>query len=285
MIGEYIQNDGVSLAVRQWGERGRPTVLLVHGYPDNSRVWEPVAERLAERYHVVAYDVRGAGESSIPRRTRDYRLEYLIDDLAAVADHVSPQAPVHLVGHDWGSIQCWEAVTEPRLQERFASFTSISGPCLDHVGRRLRQGGGGIRKTLDQLRRSWYIGFFHLPLLAAMGWRRGLGHRWPAILQRREGITLSEDPAVRTRDGVHGIKLYRANILRRLLWPRERRTDIPVQIIVPTEDPFVGPNLTLGLEPWVPNLTRFEVDAGHWLPLSRPGDLAQYVDEFIRPST
>lgn len=282
---EHIQSNGTTLALRYWGERGRPTVLLVHGYPDNSHVWDGVAKRLAGRYHVVAYDVRGAGDSDIPRRTRDYRLEYLIDDLAAVADAVSPGEAVHLVGHDWGSIQAWEAVTEPRLQHRFASFTSISGPCLDHVGMRLRGGGGGIRKTLDQLRRSWYIGLFHLPLLASLGWRRGLGRRWPAMLQRREGITLSEDPAVRTRDGIHGIKLYRANILRRLLRPRERRTGVPVQVIVPLRDPFVGPNLTLGLERWVPNLTRIEVDAGHWLPLSRPDELAGYVDDFISPST
>lgn len=278
---EYIQSNGVRLALWRWGNPERPTVLLVHGYPDNHHVWEPLAERLARNYHVVAYDVRGAGESSIPRRTRDYRLEYLIDDLAAVAAHASPREPVHLVGHDWGSIQCWEAVTEPRLQKHFASLTSISGPSLDHAGLNLRgatKGGGRLR----QLARSWYIGFFHLPLLAPLGWRLGLGRRWPSILKRREGITLSgDDPEVRSRDGVHGIKLYRANILRRLLWPRERHTDIPVQIIVPTKDPFVGPNLTLGLEPWVPNLTRFEVDAGHWLPLSRPDKLAEHIDAFI----
>lgn len=278
---EQLRNKDVTLAIRRWGDRERPTILLVHGYPDNSRVWEPVAERLARDYHVVAYDVRGAGESSIPGKTRDYRLEYLIDDLAAVADHVSPRKPVHLVGHDWGSIQAWEAVTEPRLQKHFASFTSISGPSLDHAGLNMRgvtEGGGRLR----QLLRSWYIGFFHLPFLAPLMWRLGLGRHWPAILRRREDIVLSgDDPETRTRDGVHGIKLYRANILRRLLWPRERRTDIPVQIIVPTGDPFVGPNLTLGLEPWVPNLTRFEVDAGHWLPLSRPDDLARYVDAFI----
>lgn len=277
---ERIRSNGVDLAVRHWGDYGAPTMLLVHGYPDNSSVWDAVAERLADRYHVVAYDVRGAGASGIPRRTRDYRLEILAADLAAVAAAVSPGQPVHLVGHDWGSIQAWEAVTEPALQGNFASFTTISGPCLDHAGQRLGGAGGeGAGSTLAQLRRSWYIGAFHLPLLAPLVWRAGLGRRWPALLQRWEGVSVPDDPA-RTSDGVHGIKLYRANIARRLLRPRERRTDLPVQVLVPTRDPFVGPELTRGLERLAPNCTRVEIDAGHWLPLSRPDSVAQYIDSF-----
>jgi pimeloyl-ACP methyl ester carboxylesterase len=278
---EHIQSNGVTLAIRHWGDRARPTVLLVHGYPDNHRVWLPVAERLAADFHVIAYDVRGAGSSGIPPRTRDYRLNVLAGDLATVAAAVSPDEPVHLVGHDWGSIQCWEAVTEPRLRGHFASFTSISGPCLDHAALRMRgAGGGGLRDTLAQLRRSWYIAAFHLPFLAPLSWRLGLGRRWPAMMRRREGVTVPDDPA-RTRDGVHGIKLYRANFMPRLLKPRDRRTDVPVQILVPLRDPFVGPELSRNLERWVPRLTRIEVDAGHWLPLSHPDAVAARVRDFI----
>jgi len=61
-------SDGVSLAVHRYTEvdPGRPTVLAIHGWPDNHRVWDGVAEELAGRYNFVAYDVRGAGESSRP---------------------------------------------------------------------------------------------------------------------------------------------------------------------------------------------------------------------------
>lgn len=276
---ETVGGDGVDLAVRHQGDRNRPVLLLVHGYPDNRSVWDAVAERLADRYHVVSYDVRGAGGSTRPRRTRYYRLEHLIADMAAVADAASPDRPVHLVGHDWGAIQAWEAATEPSLRGRFASLTAISGPCLDHVGQRLRGvagGGGGVA----QLARSWYVGAFHLPLLAPLAWRTFLGSRWPDLMRRREGVTPPADP-VRTRDGIDGIKLYRANVLRRLLHPRERRTDMPVQLIVPTRDPFVGPALSRGVETWAPNLTRVEIDAGHWLPLARPADTAALIDRFV----
>ena len=58
-----VQGDGVELAVFESGPEGAPTVVLVHGFPDTQAVWDGVAEILAERFHVVAYDVRGAGDS------------------------------------------------------------------------------------------------------------------------------------------------------------------------------------------------------------------------------
>src|ERR1700691_2096541 len=100
-----IRGSGLDLALSERGDRARPTVVLVHGFPNTSGVWEPVARRLSERFHVVAYDVRGAGDSDVPDRRADYTLPVLVEDMAAVIAAVSPAAPVHLVAHDWGSIQ------------------------------------------------------------------------------------------------------------------------------------------------------------------------------------
>ena len=60
--------DGITLAVHAYTEIDprRPTVLAVHGYPDNHHLWDGVAEHLSDRYNLVAYDVRGAGESGRP---------------------------------------------------------------------------------------------------------------------------------------------------------------------------------------------------------------------------
>ena len=100
-----VSRDGVDLAVRTWSADKSPTVILVHGYPDANHVWEKVAERLSRDFRVVAYDVRGAGNSSVPQGRAAYKLRELRDDLHAVMDAVSPNEKVHLVGHDWGSIQ------------------------------------------------------------------------------------------------------------------------------------------------------------------------------------
>lgn len=282
-----VQSGDVALAVYTWGEpgQGKPTIVLVHGYPDAAGVWEATAKILAERFRVVAYDVRGAGLSGKPARTRDYRLQHLVDDLAAVIDAISPQRPVHLVGHDWGSMQSWEAVTTSRLQGRIASYTSISGPSLDHAGHWLRKRlGSGSPAKLAQVARqaahSWYMGLFHLPGIAPSMWKFGMDKLWPAMLRRMEGTRADAGPT-RRGDGALGVNLYRANVSQRLLRPNLRRTDIPVQLICPKRDKFMVAEIWDDLPQWAPNLWRRDADAGHWIPLSHPALVAEWTAAFV----
>ncbi len=275
-----VIRDGINLATRRRGNPNGPTVLFVHGYPDNGEVWDAVAGALGDDYQLITYDVRGAGASSSPRARRAYRLEALRDDLFAVIDALSPGRPVHLVGHDWGSIQAWEAVTEPGAAKRIASYTSLSGPCLDHVGQSLRD-AGDLAGSLRQLAKSWYIGAFHIPALAPLAWKLGLGDAWPNLLRRTEGLSAPANPT-QSRDGAQGVALYRANMLPRLLHPRERRTTVPVQLLVARRDRYVGPALLDSVPPWTGQLWRRELNTGHWGPLLGHAPLtARYLKAFI----
>jgi pimeloyl-ACP methyl ester carboxylesterase len=181
--------EGVELSVRERGNAAAPTVVLVHGYPDSKEVWSPVAERLAGRFHVVQYDVRGCGASTAPRPLRGgFTLEKLTGDFLAVADAVSPEAPVHLVGHDWGSVQGWEFATAAATKGRIASFTSISGPSLDHFGhwiadRLRRPSARGVRQLLGQGAKSWYVYALCTPVLPERAWRGPLGPCGPGQLR------------------------------------------------------------------------------------------------------
>ena len=284
---------GVPLAVYAAGDPARPTVLLVHGYPDTHTVWDDVADALAADHHVVRYDVRGAGESGRPHRVADYRLPHLADDLLAVADAVSPDRPVHVVAHDWGSVQSWEAVTRPGARARIASYTSVSGPCLDHVGhwnrrRTLRPTPRHLLQLVNQFTHSWYIAAFHVPVLAPAVWRHGLARRWGSLLRRIEGVeprpghpqpTLAED-------AVHGILLYRANMLPRTLRPRLRPTEVPVLLVTLARDTYVRPALNEDLDRWVPSLRRRTLDTGHWAALLVHGaELAALVRGFVADPT
>ncbi|WP_296030564.1 SDR family oxidoreductase [uncultured Alcanivorax sp.] len=279
-----VSRDGVDLAVRTWSSDKSPTVVLVHGYPDANHVWEKVAERLSRDFKVVAYDVRGAGNSSIPKDRAAYKLRQLRDDLHAVMDAVCPNEKVHLVGHDWGSIQTWESVTDPGAEQRIASYTTLSGPCLDHVGQwmkaRLREQKVGT--VLNQLAHSWYIGAFQLPVLAPTLWKVGLAKAWPQLLRRSENLH-SETSATQQQDGIHGIELYRANMRPALLKPRERYTKVPVQLIVAREDNYVRPAMLEDLHLWTDRLWRRELDCGHWGPLLQHPDVtARWIREFIQ---
>ncbi|MQA10705.1 MAG: SDR family oxidoreductase [Pseudonocardiaceae bacterium] len=283
--------DGVTLAVRRYGDPAAPTVVCVHGYPDNASVWDNVVPLLAKRYHVVTYDVRGAGESDRPRDRAAYRLDVLVEDLNAVLDAVSPDRPVHLLGHDWGSIQCWHGVTGERLGGRVASFTSISGPCLDHVGAwmrsRLRPNIRSLRELTRQLASSVYIGFFLIPLLPELAWRLGIVGRILERLNRAEnGPGASQaDTSPRLADAVSGLRLYRANMLSRLGGPERRRTDVPVQVLAPDRDRFVTAPLQADVGRWAQDVRVRRMRGGHWLPRSRPAAVAGCVDELVEHVT
>ncbi|KAA1175841.1 SDR family oxidoreductase [Marinobacter salinexigens] len=281
-----VPSGDTTLNVITYGDNRKVPIVLVHGYPDNHTVWQPVAERLAEKHFVITYDVRGAGESSAPKKQADYRIQQLSDDLRAVVDVIIPGKPFHLAGHDWGSIQSWESVTAGPLQQRILSYTTISGPCLDHMGYWLRNktlnlSASAKAEVLKQLFSSWYIGFFHLPVLAPVAWQGGLDKLWPRYLKLREKVAESTPNPTQEKDGRNGVQLYRANFRHKLLNPEPRPAHCPVQLIVPTRDNYVGAHLFDGLHEWVPQLYRRDINANHWVPLSHPDRIAHWIGEFV----
>jgi pimeloyl-ACP methyl ester carboxylesterase len=296
---EVTASDGVPLAVYVDGEPHAPnTVLAVHGYPDNASMWQRVAELLAASHRVVRYDVRGSGQSGAPSGRRGYRLDQLADDARAVLDEVAPDHPVHLLGHDWGSVQGWYFLSSPQLTGRIASFTSISGPSLDHVRPWLlgQLRAGRPMPVLRQLAHSSYIPFFLLPVLPELAWRSGLLDRLlgsPRGSQRQspdkqlphkqlpvKQLPHRQLPDRQLSDKLHGLQLYRANLLGRP--PRPRPIEIPVQVLAPSRDSFVGPQLQLEAPAeFVRRLSGLTVDAGHWLPATRPEMVAEAVTAFI----
>ncbi|MEV2252360.1 SDR family oxidoreductase [Streptomyces sp. NPDC050147] len=285
----WVRTGGVELCVAELGDPTQPTVLLVHGYPDSKEVWSEVAERLADRFHVVLYDVRGHGRSTAPQPLRGgFTLEKLTDDFVAVADAVSPDKPVHLVGHDWGSVQAWEFVTVKRTEGRIASFTSMSGPSLDHFGhwikkRMTRPTPRKVGQLLGQGAKSWYVYMLHTPVLPELAWRGPLGKRWPKILERVEKVPSGDYPTSSLpSDAAHGAWLYRDNVRARLRRPRaDAYAHAPVQLITPSGDMFLSERLYDGLELWAPELVRRSIPAKHWVPRTRPDQLAAWITDFV----
>lgn len=279
-----------ALHLREAGDPSHPTVVLVHGYPDASVVWDDVAAHLASRHHVVTYDVRGMGRSAPPTGPHPYRLEHLADDLFAVMDAVSADVPTHVVGHDWGSIQSWEAVTDPARNHRIASYTTMSGPCLDHVGHALRRQlrhptPRRLRRVLNQGVRSAYIAFLCTPAISTQIWRIGADRAFRWFLERVEGVPADDRHATLASDGRVGVQLYRANVVQRILRPRERRTDVPVQLVTLSDDRYVTPVLLEDVEAWAPDLTRTSLDARHWAPRTHPAEVAALIAEHVARTT
>lgn len=283
--------DGVRLAVHAYTDidPSRPTILAIHGYPDNHHVWDGVARELIEnypgRYNVVAYDVRGAGASSAPTAKAGYRFALLVADVAAVIDHLGVDQ-VHLLGHDWGSIQGWAAITDSALAGKIVSYTSISGPHLDYAGTFLRS-PRNLRTLLDVLRQlleSGYIWLFLTPRLPEALFRSGLGTKVIAALERIGGSGGTHPSVPRAdNDYTNGLNLYRANMPGPFLKPQRPlpETDVAVQVLAPRMDLFVSPALQRFTGAIPAHHRVLDIDGGHWVVTDRPDVIARLSAEWV----
>lgn len=281
-----VRNGDIELAVFEYGDPTAETVVMVHGWPDSHHLWNGVIPLLTDRFHVVTYDQRGHGATTNPKGFRAFALPELAADLREVVRAVSPDRPVHLLAHDWGSIVGWEAVCEPDAELVFASFTSVSGPNLDHLGQLLRKKlarptPGNLATPLKQLVSSGYTFLFQVPGLNRLPFTLIDEKRWRQGLRVVEGTSPDRMHFGETLrdDMVNGLRVYRANILPRLLRPRDRRTDVPVQLIVNHRDLAIRPGVYDEEGRWVSRLWRRDVQAGHWVAFSRPQVLANAVRE------
>src|SRR5208283_3129542 len=246
--------DGVTLAVHRYTEIDpqRPTIVAIHGWPDNHHVWDGVAQEMAalgERYNFVAYDVRGAGEPSCPAKRSGYAFAQLASDIGAVIDSLGVEQ-VHLLGHDWGSIQAWAAVTDESGMGKVGSFTSISGPHLQYAGAFLRSARTprAVAQVARQLMASGYIGFFLCPGVPELAFRLRIGVKVVEALERigRSSTRSQRHETLRSiADYVNGLNLYRENMPAPLVSPGPQlpRAGVAVQVLVPRRDIFVTPAL------------------------------------------
>ena len=280
-------NDGTRIAVYEEGNPDGPTVVLVHGWPDSHRLWDGVVPLLADKFRVIRYDNRGAGASAVPAKASSYTMDHLADDFAAVIAELAQDRPVHAMGHDWGSVTVWRYIGRPGAADRVASFTSVSGPDLDHFGRYIREGlrtpyrPKRFAHSVSQVLHLSYMATFSIPVLMP-----ALMRAYLAKAIRRFAISRGI-PADRVHygetfvaDAANGLKIYRANAFHTLAHGgADRPVQVPVQLIVNLDDPFVRPYLYADTHRWVPRLWRRDLRAGHWSPFSHPQVLATAVTE------
>ncbi|HEY1839347.1 MAG TPA: alpha/beta fold hydrolase [Mycobacterium sp.] len=283
-------SDGVSLAVHAYGhiDPRRPTVLAIHGYPDNHQVWDGVAANLIDRYNFVAYDVRGAGESSTPTKRSGYRLNQLVADVGAVIDSLGVDH-VHLLAHDWGSIQGWAAVTDHGVMTKIGSFTSISGPHLNYAGKFLRspRTPRALFAVVRQILASSYIWFFLCPGVPELAIRsRATVKTFEAVEllgraraggRRRAATTRSID------DYLNGLNLYRANMPAPMLAPPAQlpQTTVAVQVLAARKDYFVTPALQRYTGSIPAGGRVVPIEGGHWVVASHPEVIARLTSDWV----
>lgn len=131
----YVEANGLRLHYLTWGDAASPTLVMTHANGFLARLWQPVAEKLAARYHVYAYDTRGHGDSDKPDPAgagvdgrSNYDWERFADDLRAFLDALQLRG-VAVVGHSsGGAAAAWLAAHHPEYFSRLVLIEPIIIP-------------------------------------------------------------------------------------------------------------------------------------------------------------
>ena len=268
---QKVQHDGLRFHVERRGHG--PTVLLLHGFPDDVQLWSAVAPRLeAAGFHVIALDQRGCGASEAPAGLQHYHIDRLVGDAAGVLKALGSHPPVHVMGHDWGAAVAWcLAITHPGIV-RSAVAVSVGHP-TEYA-----------RAGLEQKRKGLYTIGWQFPVLAE---RWLVANDWARM---RHWLRQHPDPEsclrnlARTGRLTAGLNWYRANLRSMLLksWPQ---CTVPMLGIWGSEDHCLAEDQMEHSGRRVSGPWHYErIDgAGHWLPLEEPQRIANLaIDWFNR---
>lgn len=287
-------SDNYRLAVFEHGDPANPTVLCVHGFPDDHRLWDGVVALLAGTYHVVTFDNRGAGDSDHPHQVSAYVLEQLADDIAAVARTVKAGGNVHVLAHNWGGAGAWQLALHPVDGTGILSLTTIGSASPEYYSAWVRDQFRFDRQRLLDLFGTWrtntYMTAFQIPVLAPLIFRSGLADAVMALAKL--GFEAGKEPAgygkrlaARNRDG---LRIYTANVYQQMLGRKPQRKNtheplrpIPSLVIVPTHDIVFTPASQAGAAEWAVDCRIRHVEGGHWLPSHQPDVVAKMVTDFV----
>ena len=145
------QANGMTFRCRVAGDPAGEPVILLHGWPETSHMWVELLERLAENgYYCIAPDQRGFSPLARPTKVKDYEIEFLVEDVNAIANAFDI-GNFHLIGHDWGAAIGWAVVAEHA--ERIKTWSALSIP---HV----RAFSDALRFDKEQRKKSQYMALF-----------------------------------------------------------------------------------------------------------------------------
>jgi len=309
MIETWMQAlpHGITLSCRAAGQRGRPVLLFLHGFPEAAFIWDELLTFFAQAenggFRCVAPNMRGFEASSAPEEVKDYRAKFLVQDILALID--SECGATHplaaLVAHDWGGAVAWNLTNQ--RPDRVSRLVIINSP---HPGTFLRE----LQINPAQQAASEYMNALIQPdaeavfsandfeiLFAFFGKVSGPGNLKP---EARSALPLWMTPEMKDRyrtlwqRGLRGgLNYYRASPLRPprggdpaaaaiTLAVEAVRIERPTLVLWGQQDHALLPALTVGLEDHIADLTLIPLpDASHWVVHEQLARVKQEIAAFM----
>ena len=260
---------------------------MLHGFPEYSGAWADLAPKLAHRFHCIAPDQRGYGQTGGPDDVSAYTTQALVHDMVAL---IGDDGPVTVLGHDWGSAVAYGlAMWNPHLVDRLIVANGVHPVPFQRA-----MAAGGAQSKASQ-----YISYLRKDgsedLLAQDDFA-GLMKLFSAHmdLSWMTAQTLERYKSEWARPGrlKTMIHWYRASPLRLALpdqpvpmpeLPLDKlRVPQPHLLIWGADDTALLPDSNAGLEEFAPDLTRISIsDADHWVAHQKPTEMANVILDWL----
>jgi len=264
-----------------------PLMVMLHGFPEFWYSWRHQIPVMAERYRVVAPDMRGYNQTEKPVGVGHYRLGALMEDIQGLIHHLGESSTV-LVAHDWGGGVAWPfAAYYPHMVDRLIILNCPPPAVL------MRH----LMRNRAQLRRSYYMFLFQLPFLPEAAMR---AHNYELIERAFRGwaidksafsdrdIAMFKEAAAKPGALTGGINYYRAAFRTFLRSPRLNegtgaKVRCPTLVIWGEEDAALGKELTEDFHKEVdgPLEIRYIPNCSHWVQQEQPETVNEFIADFL----
>jgi len=273
--------DGLKIFYREAGAEGAPALLLLHGFPSASHMFRDLIPRLADRYHIVAPDLPGFGQSDMPARSN---FTYTFDRIAGVIDRFTEVIGLKRFAiyiFDYGApVGLRIAVKHP---ERITAIISQNGNAYEEG---LSEGWNPIRaywQEPSQANREALRAFL-APETTRWQYTHGVSD---ATTVSPDGQSL--DNFYLARPGADEIQLdlfgdYKSNIA---LYPAFqdyfRKHKPPLLAAWGKNDPFFLPPGAEAFKRDIPGAVVRFFDTGHFALETHAGEIAAAIRDFLAP--
>lgn len=283
--------NGTRLHYASAGERGKPLILFVHGFPEFWYEWSAQLAEFGNDYFAVAPDLRGFNLSDMPKDLSAYKARHIVDDVRLLIAHLGYEKAV-IVAHDWGGAICWNlAIALPALVEKLIIINSphpylfmqalaqdASQKSASEYMNWLRSEGSELALAKDDF--ALVEGFFN-----------GMGQPPAAWF---DAATRSKYHACWSRGLSGGVNYYRASPLhpptasnkgplQLNLNPDDYRVMVPTRVIWGENDHALPKSLLDGLEQFIPDLKIERIPEGsHWVIHEQPERINRLIHQFLK---
>ncbi|WP_268913561.1 alpha/beta hydrolase [Lentilactobacillus sp. SPB1-3] len=277
MKRKYMTTSDQTITYYDEGQ-GEP-IFMLHGFPDSADVWRKLIPMFVNQgYRVIAPDMRGFGQSSIPENVGDFSIQFIMADILKLKKFLNIDQPAKLIAHDWGANIGWMLASF--YQSEFESYIAIS---VGHPYSYAKDGG------FEQQKKGWYTMAFLFEGLAEELFSQNNWAGLRTFTQNHPELDSHWIPDL-SREGrfTAALNLYRANLEphNNSQTPDIPQSQIPILGIYGTNDLYLS-------EAQMKNSSKYldgefdyvTVKGGHWLPIDEPEFIFDQATKFYNHQT